>query len=72
MKLQRRDFSLLLTLAAAVSTTALGQAAPPAGAPNAGSAVQRVGSTPDFSGVWVHPVLSGRRATGIGAWAGLE
>jgi hypothetical protein len=34
MKLQRRDFPLLVTLAAAVSTTALGQAAPPAGAPD--------------------------------------
>jgi hypothetical protein len=58
MKLHRRDFPLFLTLAGAVSTTALGQAGSPAGAPG-GSATQSVASVPDFSGVGVHPYFPG-------------
>jgi hypothetical protein len=58
MKLHRRDFPLFLTLAAAVSTSALGQAVPPAGAPG-GTATQSVASMPDFSGAWVHPYFPG-------------
>ena len=67
MKLQRRRFPLLLILAAAVSTTALGQTAPPAGAPG-GSAMQRVASMPDFSGVWIHHTFqaSSHRHRGLG------
>jgi hypothetical protein len=58
MKLHWRDFPLSLTLAAAVSAAALGQAAPPAGVPG-GSAMQSVASLADFSGVWVHPYFPG-------------
>ena len=58
MKLQRRDFLLLVTLAAAAATPPLGQAAAPAVGP-AGSEAQSAASIPDFSGIWRHPSLPG-------------
>jgi hypothetical protein len=58
MKLQRRNFPFLVTLAAAAATPALGQAVPPAVAP-VSSATQRIASMPDFSGMWVHPYFPG-------------
>jgi hypothetical protein len=61
MNMQRRNFSLLVTLAAAAVTPALGQAAAPAS-----SAAQSAAAIPDFSGTWVYlfccgfqPPLSG-------------
>src|SRR5207247_8301516 len=47
----QRDFLLLVTLAAAVATPALGQTAAPAVAP-VSSGAQSTPSVPDFSGVW--------------------
>jgi hypothetical protein len=56
MKVQRENFLLLVTLAAAAATPAWGQTVAPAtGA--AGSATQRPASVPDFSGVWTKPYL---------------
>ena len=49
----RRNFLLLVTLAAAVATPALGQTAAPAPAGGAQGATL----IPDFSGVWSHPAL---------------
>jgi hypothetical protein len=57
MNVQRRDFLLLLTLAAA-ATPASGQAVPPAAGP-APSGAQAAASVPDFSGVWGHPSIPG-------------
>jgi hypothetical protein len=54
MNVQRRDFLLLVALAAAAATPALGQTAAPAVGP-ANGATQGVASIPDFSGVWAHP-----------------
>jgi len=54
MNVQRRDFLLLVALAAAAATPALGQTAAPAVGP-ANSATQGAASIPDFSGVWAHP-----------------
>jgi len=53
MNLQRRELLLVVTLAAAVATPALGQtpAAP------AVSAAQSAVSIPDFSGIWSHAAL---------------
>ncbi len=51
MNARRRNFLLLVTVAAAAATPGLGQTAAPA----AGSAV----SVPDFSGMWAHPWLPG-------------
>jgi hypothetical protein len=55
MKLQR-DFLLLVTLAVAATTPALGQTAAPAVGP-AGSGTPGATSIPDFAGVWSHPAL---------------
>jgi len=53
---RQRDFLLLVTLAVAATTPALGQTpAPAVGA--AGSGTQVATSIPDFSGVWSHPAL---------------
>ena len=58
MSVQRRVFILLVTLAAAAATPALGQAVPSA-VPPASSVAQRATSIPDFSGVWAHPYFPG-------------
>jgi hypothetical protein len=47
---------LVLTLAGAVATPALGQTAQPS-AGSAGTGTQSAASIPDFSGAWVHPAL---------------
>src|SRR6516225_7454571 len=52
-----RDFLVLVTLAAAAATPALGQA--PAAVPSASSAAQGAASIPDFSGIWSHPSFPG-------------
>jgi hypothetical protein len=58
MNSQQRNFLLLVTLAPAAATPALGQAvAPSVGA--ASSATQGGASIPDFSGIWWHPSLPG-------------
>src|SRR6516165_12010800 len=49
----RRNFLLLVTLAAAAATPALGQTAAPVPAGGAQGATP----IPDFSGVWSHPAL---------------
>ena len=56
MNLQRRDFLLVVTLAGAAATPALGQTAAPAGRPP-DSGAQSAASIPDFSGIWGHPSL---------------
>ena len=53
-----RAFRLLVTLAAAVATSALGQTLMPTVGP-ASSGTQGAASIPDFSGVWSHPFLTG-------------
>jgi len=54
----RRNFLLLVTVAAAAATPALGQtAAPTAGAASSGT--HGPASIPDFSGIWWHPSLPG-------------
>jgi hypothetical protein len=58
MRARRRDFLLLITLAAAAATTAFGQTLDPAVSP-AGSAAPGAESVPDFSGIWAHPYLTG-------------
>jgi hypothetical protein len=55
MTLQRRDFLLVVTLAAAVATPAFGQAVAPANSGKEKSAA----SIPDFSGMWVHGSIPG-------------
>jgi hypothetical protein len=56
MNAQRWDFPLLVALAAAAATPALGQAVSPA----IGSAsTQSAASIPDFSGIWGHPYFPG-------------
>jgi hypothetical protein len=55
---QRRDFLLLMTLAAAAATPALGQTPVPAVGP-AGNGMQSAASIPDFSGIWGHLSLPG-------------
>ena len=53
MSLQRRDLLLVVTLAAAAATPALGQAVvPTVGSANSGG--ESAASIPDFSGIWVH------------------
>jgi hypothetical protein len=56
MNVQRRNFLLVGTLAAAVAATTptLGQSLAPAGGPN-GSGTQSAASIPDFFGIWAHP-----------------
>ena len=58
MALQRRNFLLLVTLAAVAVTPAMGQTAAPGIGP-AQSGTQGAASIPDFSGVWRHPYLPG-------------
>src|SRR6266702_269792 len=53
-----RAFHLLVALAAAVATSALGQNLTPSVGPTIGGA-QSAASIPDFSGVWSHPFLTG-------------
>src|ERR1700681_4028676 len=55
---RHRDFLLLVTLAAAAATPALGQDVAPRAGP-ASSGTQSVASIPDFSGIWAHPTLPG-------------
>src|ERR1700686_1350239 len=78
MNLQRRDFLLVVSLAAAVVTPAFGQAAAPTIGP-ANSGKESAAPIPDFSGIWLHsngfePLPSGptslvnrsRRQDGVG------
>src|ERR1700729_1534230 len=58
MTLQRRDFLLLVTLAATAATPALGQAVTPSVAP-ANSGTESPASIPDLSGMWVHGSIPG-------------
>jgi hypothetical protein len=58
MSAHRRDILLLVTLAAAAATPALGQTVAPAVGATSGGA-QGVTSIPDFSGIWRHPSLPG-------------
>jgi hypothetical protein len=51
---RRRDFLVLVTLAAAAATPASGQAVP-----SAGSTAQGAAAIPDFSGIWSHPSFPG-------------
>jgi hypothetical protein len=53
MNVHRRNILVLVTLAAAAATPALGQTAAPATGP------QGAASIPDFSGIWWHPSLPG-------------
>jgi hypothetical protein len=53
----RRDFFLLVTLAAAATPASSQTASPPAAAP--GSPQHSAPSIPDFSGIWAHPYLTG-------------
>jgi hypothetical protein len=53
MNLQRRDFLLVVSLAAAVVTPAFGQAAAPTIGP-ANSGKESAAPIPDFSGIWLH------------------
>jgi hypothetical protein len=58
MNLRRRDFLLVVTLAAAAAMPAFGQAvAPTVGKANSGS--ESAASVPDFSGTWLHPSIPG-------------
>jgi hypothetical protein len=54
---RRRTLLLSVAMVSVVSTTAWGQAAPPDAVAAAGGAPS--GATPDFSGVWAHPYLTG-------------
>src|ERR1700678_2299635 len=56
MNMQRREFLLLVTLAAAAVTPAVGQTVAPAA--GAASSVTQ-GAVPDFSGLWTHPFWPG-------------
>src|SRR5229473_3317182 len=58
MTLQQRGFLLIVTLAAAAATPALGQAVAPTVAP-ANSGKESAASIPDFSGMWVHGSIPG-------------
>jgi hypothetical protein len=58
MTAQRRDFLLLVTLAAAVATPAASQTVTPAVGPESGG-TRGAASIPDFSGVWTHPYWPG-------------
>ncbi len=58
MTLQRRDFLLVVILAAAAATPAFGQAVAPTVAP-ANSGKESAASIPDFSGMWVHGSIPG-------------
>jgi hypothetical protein len=56
--MQRCEFLLLVTLAAAAATSALGQTVTAAVGPASGG-TQGAASIPDFSGLWWHPSLPG-------------
>ena len=58
MNVRRRTLLLLVLSAAAAATSALGQTVAPAVGP-ANSGTQGTSSSPDFSGVWVHPFWPG-------------
>jgi hypothetical protein len=58
MGVQQRHFLLLVTLAAAAATPALGQPVTPAVGP-ASSATQSAATIPDLSGMWGHQSLPG-------------
>jgi hypothetical protein len=80
MHLQRRDFLLMVTLAAAAVTPASAQTVPPTAGPAAHGGTQGSSSIPDLLGIWTHsipgfePLASGptalvnrsRRANGTG------
>jgi hypothetical protein len=53
MNAKRRDYLLLMILAAAAAMPAWGQTLAPGAGPNGGASI------PDFSGVWWHPSLPG-------------
>ena len=53
------DFLLLVTFAAAIATPASAQTPSPTAEGVAGSGPQAAASSPDFSGIWVHPSLPG-------------
>jgi len=55
MNSQRRDFLIVLAVAGAAATSALGQTAVPAGSPDHGTQ----SAIPDFSGFWAHPYFPG-------------
>jgi len=59
MYLQRRDFLLLVTLAAVAAMPALGQTP-------ASSGTQGAPSIPDFSGIWAHPSIPGFEPPSLG------
>jgi hypothetical protein len=54
MNAQRRHFRLLVALAAAAATPALGQDAVPAFGPAGAGGTRSAASIPDFSGIWAH------------------
>jgi hypothetical protein len=56
--MKRREFFLLVTLVAAAATPVVGQTVAPAVAP-ATKVAPNAASIPDFSGLWVHPFLTG-------------
>src|SRR5438552_11403022 len=58
MNVRRRNFLLLVTLAAAAAAPGLGQTAVPTVSP-ADSGTHNTASIPDFSGMWGHPWLPG-------------
>jgi hypothetical protein len=59
MNLQRRDFLLAVTLAAAAATPAFGQAVAPTVGPADSAGTHSAASIPDFSGMWVHGSIPG-------------
>jgi hypothetical protein len=66
MSLQRQEFLLLVTLAAAVATPILGQDVTPT-VRRLSSGTQGAASVPDFSGMWVHPYFPGVEPPASGA-----
>src|SRR6266849_3258196 len=58
MTLQRRDFLLVVTLAATAAMPAFGQTVAPTVAP-ANSGKESAASIPDFAGMWVHGSIPG-------------
>src|SRR6516162_6835368 len=62
MNVQRRDFLLLVVLAAAAAMLAWAQTVTPAAGLTKGGA-----STPDFSGIWSHPSFPGFEPPALGA-----
>src|SRR5437588_10804533 len=56
--MKQRDFLILVTMVSMISTHAWAQAISPTSGP-AGSGTRSASSTPDFSGIWAHPYLTG-------------